>query len=216
MSEEHIEEYDQNVIDAESVQVNVVCNRSERFRNIVVSIAVLGCLLVTGLNTLVTRFNSRATAETFSTLSHEAAQAQQIMVAQDYAMQVGQIAEYEASRAHELEQKMDVVVQQQVELMKAYENLKFQHSMNQMSISLQGSYINQLIEFIEAHDLPVPAPDMKDRSPRPAQGDQGRAAPDIDESGPVITIEVIDEDGNVVDQQRLVPEDSETPDDDGN
>lgn len=195
MSEKQIE-MDQHIIEADSVEMKIICNRSERRRNVIVAIAVILCLLTTSLNAIVTRTNSITIAKSFETLAHEDSQAKQIMVAQDYAMQVGLIAQYESSRAHELEQKMSRFMKEYVSLLRAFDQLKSERSFDQIAIERQGAYINQLMEFIDANGLTVPAP-INALQP----------APDVDDPLPPVTIEVYDEDGNIVDKQCLVPGD---------
>ena len=162
-------------------------------QNVIFTFCVLATFAAMGLNLLA----MNAVRVTFDSLYNEAAKAQQIMIAQDYAMTSATIAEYEAGRAHELEEKLEVTVQQYVEVLKANQNLAFTAEMNSISIKAQGAYIEQLREYIEAHKLPVPAPDMNRAfespvEPPPSGCDKNGCPVNPKEAAPVLEIDLDD------------------------
>ncbi len=132
----------------------------EGFRIFIFLLCIFSCIAVTGVNSYVTRLDQNLVRNTFDDLRVQAAQAQQIMIAQEYAMQVGAIAEYETTRAHELEQKGQQLVAQFINLSREVENLRFTAEVERVAVQAQGIYIRQLIEFIEANNLAAPQPDM--------------------------------------------------------
>ncbi len=134
---------------------------SEKFRNLIFLLCVGSCFLMLGLNIFV----GSMIEQTFTSLYNEAAKAQQIMVAQDYAMQIATLAEHEAQRAHELEQNMERLAEKYIQVVKEGNNMAFQLEMQNVSIEAQCSYIGQLTELLETNNIEVPVPDMKDRAP---------------------------------------------------
>ena len=117
----------------------VVCEKkpilSEGFRNFMFLLCIFSCVAVTGMNSYVTRLDQKSVRTVFSDLRVQAAQAQQIMIAQEYAMQVGTIAEYQTVRSHELEQKGQQLVEQFVKLSREIENLRFTAEIEHVSIT---------------------------------------------------------------------------------
>lgn len=133
---------------------------SEGFRNFIFLLCIFSCIAVTGMNSYVTRIDQNLVRGTFEDLRLQAVQAQQISVAQEYAMQIGVIAEYQTTRAHELEQKGEQIVKRFIELSQQVQNLKFTSEVERVAIQAQSIYIKQLTEFIEANNLAAPQPDM--------------------------------------------------------
>lgn len=135
---------------------------SDLFRNIVFVLVAGGCLLVTGLNHYVV-------SETFHSLTTQQAEANQIQVAQDYGMKMGQIAFYEAIRAADLKVQRDEANELIDVLGQQLDQMGFQFQMYELSLEAQGSYIQQLIAFIESKGLEAPVP-VVTAEPTPADG----------------------------------------------
>lgn len=132
----------------------------EGFRNFMFLFCIFSCIAVTAMNSYITRQDQKLVRNTFNSLRAQAAASQQIMIAQEFAMQIGTIAEYETTRAHELEQKGQQLVERFIELSQQIENLRFTYDIEHLAIQAQGIYIKQLTEFIEANSLVAPQPDM--------------------------------------------------------
>lgn len=170
---------------------------SDRFRNVVFLVCVSATFLVVGLNLLT----MKTVQNTFSSLYNEAAKAQQIMVAQDYAMSTASIAEHQTQKVHELEERLEMAFQQYIQVVEANQQMSFQSAMNEMALRAQGAYIEQLREYIADHDLPVPVPDLnRVQEPTPApQCDENGCPVNPKDAAPLIEIELIepkDTDGN--------------------
>lgn len=133
---------------------------SEGFRNFIFLICIFSCVAVTGMHSYVIRRDQKSVRNTFNDLRVQSAQAQQIMIAQEYAMQISTIAEYETTRAHELEQKGQQLVKRFLELSQQVQNLQFTAELEHVTVRAQVMYIKQLTEFIEANNLVAPQPDM--------------------------------------------------------
>ena len=133
---------------------------SDTFRNFIFLLCIFSCIAVTGMNSYVTYLNQKSVHNTFNDLRVQAAQTQQIMIAQEYAMQIGTIAEHETVRAHELEQKGQQLVERFIELSHQIENLRFTAELEGVSIQALSAYVKQLTEFIEDNNLVAPKPDM--------------------------------------------------------
>lgn len=118
------------------------------FRNIVFVLVAGGCLLVTGLNHFVTINDAKVVRETFTGLAVQQNKTNQIEDAQTYGMKMGQIAFYETFRAAELIASLEQRLNQ----------MELQAELYDMSLEAQGSYIQQLIDFIKNNDLTVPVP----------------------------------------------------------
>lgn len=123
---------------------------SETFRNLVFVLCAAGCLGVTILNDYNARTSQALISDTFESLVAQTTEAHEISLAQDYAMQVGQIAQYEASRAHELDQTMKMA------------RLQFAKLLTRLKASeTSGAYVKQLLRFVENNGLVAPAYDPK-------------------------------------------------------
>ena len=133
---------------------------SNLFRNSIFIVCVFATFIVLGMNLWL----CRTLEQTFESAHNEAAKAQQIMVAQEYAMQIATLAEHESQRAHELQETLEQIIDQYRKVVQAGDQMSFQLEMQGMALQAQGSYIGQLLEFIKANDLTAPAPDMKTRA----------------------------------------------------
>lgn len=142
---------------------------SDLFRNIVFVLVASGCLLVTFLNHSVTVSNSEVVFETFHSLNVQQAEANQVEAAQTYAASVGQIAFYETFRAASLEVQKDEAAELIAGLGQQLDQMEFQAEMYEFSLEAQGSYIQQLMAFIESKGLESPVP-LATAEPTPAGG----------------------------------------------
>lgn len=140
---------------------------STGFKNTVFVLCIIGCLAVTALNSYLVKNDREEIHATFASLYAEAARAKQISIGQDYAMSVARVAELEASRAHELDQRMKQAVRQLVYQMKQIDDLLFQLTFDTMVLESQTNYIKLLREYIEENNLPVPSPVFEDTSKGP-------------------------------------------------
>lgn len=140
---------------------------SDLFRNIVFVLCAGGCLLVTGLNHYVTVGDSVVVQEILSDLAVQQAKANQIAIAQDYAISTGRIAFYETFRAASLEVQKDEANELIADLGHQLESMGFQAQIYDMALEAQGSYIQQLSAFIESKGLEVPVP-IATAEPTPA------------------------------------------------
>ncbi len=82
--------------------------------------------------------------------------------------QVETLTEHEVQHVKVLEEGLDSFIEHYVQLMQANNNVVLQLQMQNIIITGQGSYIVQLIEVLEANNINIPAPNMKDRGPTPA------------------------------------------------
>jgi hypothetical protein len=139
---------------------------------------------VTGLHHYAARHNESLIADTFHSLTVQAAEAKQISVAQDYATQIGVIAEYEATRAHNLDTQLRNLVSQMQQLYQANQQLSFQSQMDQVAITYQNG-------CIEANNLTVPEIDTELAFEEGAQPDECDDLPECDgDSCPIQTLEI--------------------------
>jgi hypothetical protein len=123
-------------------------------------LSVFVCLGSAFVSYRTTEDNNITVVNTFNSMRMQAARANQIAIAQDYAMQLANIAEYEASRARELESQFNQLGQKYIDMMSEVAKAAEQMKMSAITISAQAIYLEQLQEFIQEHDYDVPAPDM--------------------------------------------------------
>ena len=128
------------------------------FHTIVFMLCIGGCLGSTVINSYTARLNQVTVSKTFGSLTAQAVQANQITIAQDYAMTVSTLAEYEAGRAHELEQILTKVSKEYVKLNNYSQQLQYMNQMNVASLKEQRDYIYKLLKFIQANNLSPPTP----------------------------------------------------------
>lgn len=126
------------------------------FHNIVFMLCIGGCLGSTVINSYVARLNQVTVAKTFGSLTTQAVQANQITIAQDYAMTVSTLAEYEAGRAHELEQIVTRTSKEYIKLYTYSQQLQYMNQMNGVALKEQRDYIGKLLKFIKDNNLPTP------------------------------------------------------------
>lgn len=130
------------------------------FHNIIFMLCISSCLGSAAINTYVTRLNQVTFSKTFGSLTTQAVQANQITVAQDYAMTVSTLAEYEAGRAHELEQILNRASKEYLKLHKYSQQLQYMNQMNVVSLKEQRNYIDKLLKFIIDNNLSPPSPSI--------------------------------------------------------
>ena len=158
---------------------------SDRFRNW----SFLACILIC-LGSAV--FNNYLTDKVFNSLSAQATEANQIMVAQDFGIEMTRMSQYEASRAHELEQKLTNMSNEVVKYAKYAQQLEGQVEMLSISMQAQISYIEQLREFVSENNLPVPLPDMNRVFNDACENSSCEI---IDDSGDVLDVEPVEKGG---------------------
>lgn len=166
---------------------------SNTFKNIVFIILSVACLI----SIILTGISQYVIADTFESLSAEAARAQQVAIAQEYATEIAQIATMEASRAHALDEQGLALTEQYFGVLEQQQSLRDQVEMYEISDKLSCSYIGQLIQVLQDNKIPIPTPDLKDRLiecvlPNP-KGE--------------ITMEVLDGEGNIIQKQQVYPRD---------
>lgn len=138
---------------------------SDRFKNFVFIITIAGCLAVTALNTWTTKYNQAAVIETFDSQAAQAAQSQQIAIAQKYGLRMANIAELEANHAHRMHEKMDRAEIYFAGMESEIDVLRIQILIATTTWEAQAMYIQQLMEYIEANNLPIPVPDLDQLPP---------------------------------------------------
>lgn len=129
-----------------------------------IGFALLVCLVVaaTGLgiatNGCATYYCVREFNRTFVQQEAVALQQREVTIAQEYANKLANIADLEANRAHELDEKLK-------KAHKAFLGMYEQHqqdmALTRLQVAMLQRYIDQLTEYIEANELPVPLPQME-------------------------------------------------------
>ena len=141
------------------------------------------CCTMLCLACLILTFHSQSAVwQTFESLKAEATQAQQIAIAQDYANTMARVAEYEAGRAHELDER---IMEMATQFLQAAQN----NSILKSEIVLLGMYIQQLVDTLEENQIAIPEPSFLEKK-------------DLQNSEEHIIIETLDENGNVIDRHE--------------
>ncbi len=133
---------------------------SDSFKNSLFVIIAVGCLTVTALNTWTAKYNQAVVIETFDSQDTQAAQAQQIAVAQEYGLRMANIAGLEANHAHRMHEKMDQAERYFAQMSNEIDVLRTQILIAMTAWEAQDVYIQQLIEYIKSHNLSVPDPNF--------------------------------------------------------
>lgn len=123
---------------------------NDTFKNVVFVTCVVSCLLVTGLSSYTAQYNQQLFDRVFSSLAAEQNNQQVLSVAQEYAARLAIIAEYQTTRAHELEQSL---IQ--------FQGLAIRDEMNTAIIKASEVYIEQLTQALEENDIEVPEIDLE-------------------------------------------------------
>jgi len=98
---------------------------------------------------------------------HELEETMQSFIEQ-YVHELEEWLDEERQHVYELEEEMESLIKGYAQLSQGYNDMALHLQMQNIIITGQGLYLVQLIEVLEANNINVPEPDMKDRSPTPA------------------------------------------------